>query len=72
MPFSAFDSETHKLLRNVFDGAMLVLEVTNPGAVAEDRRAETIAQINRQLAAAASEGERDFSALQLRALEGID
>ena len=72
MPFSKFDDDTHKLLRHVFDGALIVLTAMKSDAISDERRAETVGKITRQLAEAASEGERDFLALQLRALDGIE
>lgn len=72
MPFSAFDNDTHKLLRDVFDGAMIILDVTQKDALSDDRRAETIARVTSQLIAAAAEGHRDFQLLQLRALDGVE
>ncbi len=72
MPFSSFDCETHKLLRDAFDGVMTILDAMKSEALSDSRRAETIALITSRLVAAASEGERDLSALHLRALEGIE
>lgn len=71
MPFSNFDDKTHNLLRQAFDGALVVLEAINKEALSEERRAETVGQITKQLAEAAAEGEKDLSILQVRALEGI-
>jgi len=72
MPFSPFDDETHKLLREVFDGAMIILEVMHKDALSDERRPETIARVTSQLIAAAAEGHRDFQMLQLEALDGIE
>jgi len=72
MPFSSFNAETHKLLRHAFDGSMLILEAMKSDGLSDERRAGTIAEITRRLAAAASEGVRDLSSLQLKALDGLD
>jgi len=72
MPFSRFDDATRALLRDVLDGAMLVLEATGSDATLASERGKTYARVTSQLVAAAAEGERDFETLQLRALEGFE
>lgn len=72
MAFSSFDEQTSRLLSQVFDGAMMVLNAMKSEALADGQRQETIARITTQLVNAASEGQRDFQILQLKALEGIN
>ena len=71
MAFSSFDDQTSRLLSQVFDGAMMVLNAMKSEALSDERRQDTIARITTQLVNAASEGHRDFQTLQLKALEGI-
>jgi hypothetical protein len=72
MPFSAFDDQTRKMLEQVLEGAIIVLEVTNKDALSDARRPETMARLTGQLASAAAEGVRSFEDLQLRALDAIE
>jgi hypothetical protein len=72
MPFSAYDDRTRKLLEQVLEGALIVLEVTNKDALSDARKQETMARLTGQLATAAAEGIRSFQELQMRALEGFD
>ena len=72
MAFSSFDDQTSRLLSQVFDGAMMVLNAMKSEALSDERRQDTIVRITTQLVNAASEGHRDFQTLQLKALEGIN
>lgn len=72
MAFSSFDDQTSRLLSQVFDGAMMVLNAMQSDALSDGHRQETIVRITTQLVNAASEGHRDFQTLQLKALEGIN
>jgi hypothetical protein len=71
MPFSAFDHETRKLLHQVLDGALIILEATAGHAVTPEHKAETVAKVTSQLVTAAADGCRDYETLQLRPLEGL-
>lgn len=70
MPFSSHDPVTAQLLYRVFDAAML--DLAGSLALSAARKSKTIAQITKQLLAAADTGERDPERLKLLALEGID
>lgn len=70
MPFSLHDPETAQLLYRVFDAAMLDLD--GSPALSAARKSTTIAQITKQLLAAADTGERGPERLKLLSLEGID
>jgi hypothetical protein len=70
MPFSLHDPVTAQLLYRVFDAAMLDLD--GSPALSAGRKSTTIAQITKQLLAAADTGERDPERLKLLALEGVD
>lgn len=70
MPFSLYDPVTAQLLYRVFDAAMLDLD--GSPALSAARKSTTIAQITKQLLAAADTGERDPERLKFLALEGID
>jgi hypothetical protein len=70
MPFSLHDPVTAQLLYRVFDAAMLDLD--GSPALSAARKSTTIAQITKQLLAAADTGERDPERLKLLALEGVD
>ncbi len=70
MPFSLHDPVTAQLLYRVFDSAILDLDGSLALAVA--RKSTTIAQITKQLLAAADTGEREPERLKLLALEGIE
>ncbi|HEX2337531.1 MAG TPA: hypothetical protein VHI72_13740 [Hyphomicrobiaceae bacterium] len=70
MPFSLHDPVTAQLLYRVFDAAMLDLAGTP--ALSAARKSTTIAQITKQLLAAADTGEREPERLKLLALEGIN
>jgi hypothetical protein len=67
MPFSLHDPATAQLLYRVFDAAMLDLD--GSPALSAARKSTTIAQITKQLLAAADAGERDPEQLKLLALE---
>ena len=70
MPFSLHDPVTAQLLYRVFDAAMLDLDGSL--ALSTSRKSTTIAQITKQLLAAADTGEREPERLKLLALEGIE
>ena len=70
MPFSLHDPVTAQLLYRVFDAAMLDLDGSL--ALSAAHKSTTIAQITKQLLAAADTGEREPERLKLLALEGID
>ena len=70
MPFSLHDPVTAQLLYRVFDAAILDLDGSLALSVA--RKSTTIAQITKQLLAAADAGEREPERLKLLALEGIE
>jgi hypothetical protein len=70
MPFSLHDPVTAQLLYRVFDAAML--DLAGSLALSAAHKSKTIAQITKQLLAAADTGERDPERLKLLALEGID
>jgi hypothetical protein len=70
MPFSLHDPVTAQLLYRVFDAAILDLDGSLALSVA--RKSTTIAQITKQLLAAADIGEREPARLKLLALEGIE
>ena len=70
MPFSLHDPVTAQLLYRVFDAAILDLDGSLALSVA--RKSTTIAQITKQLLAAADTGEREPERLKLLALEGIE
>ena len=72
MPFSKFDDGTRKLLRDVLDGALLVIEVTDKDALSGNRRAITMAKLTAALVEAAGEGHRNFETLQIIALEKLE
>jgi hypothetical protein len=68
MPLSSFDDDTQRVL----EGALWVLEAMTSDAISESRKAETLARVTSQLVSAAREGQRDYGALQLRALDGFE
>ena len=70
MPYSLHDPVTAQLLYRVFDAAILDLDGSPALSVA--RKSTTIAQITKQLLAAADTGEREPQRLKLLALEGIE
>jgi hypothetical protein len=69
-PFPYMTPVTAQLLYRVFDAAILDLDGSLALAVA--RKSTTIAQITKQLLAAADIGERAPERLKLLALEGIE
>jgi hypothetical protein len=70
MPYSLHNPVTAQLLYRVFDAAILDLDGSLALSVA--RKSTTIAQITKQLLAAADIGEREPERLKLLALEGIE
>ena len=70
MPFSLYDPVTAQLLYRVFDAA--ILDLDGSLALSAARKSTTIAQITKQLLAAADTGEREPERLKLLALEGIE
>jgi hypothetical protein len=70
VPYSKFDPATKNLLCRVHHAASLELEPVDILVEAETR-ALHIAQLTRQLLAAADRGEREFERLKALALKGI-
>ena len=70
MPFSLHDPVTAQMLYRVFDEA--ILDLYGSPALLVSRKSTTIAQITKQLLAAADTGEREPERLKLLALEGIE
>ena len=70
MPFSLHDPVTAQLLYRVFDAA--IFDLGGSLALSAARKSTTIAQITKQLLAAADTGEREPERLKSLALEGIE